>query len=193
MTADWLTDTGPILSDGPPSMASGQQLGGCTQPQRPDLTPSHPHEEPPKRQRPSPPLGPGWTHGGKWHVGLPGRHVPRGRRASQRVSGHQKQADGWGPSISSFSHLIFLPQLKQVPLSAFSTPLKPSTGRKRPVLTYQRCSKNDFPPRLRGQRAEPRDLPLAPQAPGPMLGPQSIFCQPGVGVPWPLLHRLPRA
>lgn len=110
----------------------------------------------------------------------------------QRVSGHQKQADGSGPSISS-SHLSFSPPLKQVRLRAFSTPLKPSTGRKRLVLTSRRSSENGFPPWLGGQRAEPRDLPLAPQAPGPMLGPQSISCQLGVGAPRPLLHHLPRA
>ena len=40
----------------------------------------------------------------------------------QQVSGHQKQADGSGPSISSSMHLCFSPLLKQVPFSAFSTP-----------------------------------------------------------------------
>ena len=111
----------------------------------------------------------------------------------QRVSGHQKQADGSGPSISSSSHLRFSPPLKQVPSRAFSTPLEPSTGRERPVLTSRRSSENGFLPSLGGQQAEPRDLPLAPQALGPMLGPQSITCQLGVGAPRPLLHCPPCA
>lgn len=59
----------------------------------------------------------GHTEGSGMWVCLGGMS-PMAGGLPQRVSGHQKQADGSGPSISS-SHLSFSPPLKQVRLRAF--------------------------------------------------------------------------